>query len=224
MAPFSSAEGSAAQLRAICHAPVFCPHLTRATPHIIKSRSTPLPKRFSLARFACEASINLAANSIVRMSASQGSQFHRDKGELGMFTIWPYSASRREKKDLSRRIFLEAASGAAAVGLLAACAPVSTPASDSSDMEGDAPDEMVAELEMWTEMATVPWLGAMDEIVERFNGANPGIQVTHSGFSGLAYGRRPRPLLPVAQCQIACRPMPGRACAPPSSRQTSSWT
>ena len=56
-------------------------------------------------------------------------------------------------------------------------------------MEGDAPDEMVAELEMWTEMATVPWLGAMDEIVERFNGANPGIQVTHSGFSGLAYGK-----------------------------------
>ena len=106
-----------------------------------------------------------------------------------MFTIWPYSASRREKKDLSRRNFLEAASGAAAVGLLAACAPVSSPASDSSDMEGDAPDEMVAELEMWTEMATVPWLGAMDEIVERFNGANPGIQVTHSGFSGLAYGK-----------------------------------
>ena len=90
-------------------------------------------------------------------------------------------------RDLSRRSFLKAATGAVGVGLLAACAPVSAPATESSAMQMDAPDEMVAELEMWTEMATVPWLGAMDEIVERFNSANPGIHVTHSGFSGLAY-------------------------------------
>ena len=89
-------------------------------------------------------------------------------------------------KNLSRRSFLKGATGAAGIGLLAACAPVAAPA-DSGDMGADEPDEMVAELEMWTEMATVPWLGAMDEIVESFNSANPGIHVTHSGFSGLAY-------------------------------------
>ena len=44
-----------------------------------------------------------------------------------------------------------------------------------------------AELEMWTEMATVPWQGAMDEIVESFNKNNKNINVTHTGFSGLAY-------------------------------------
>ncbi len=88
--------------------------------------------------------------------------------------------------DLSRRSFLKGATGAAGIGLLAACAPVAAPA-DSGDMAGAEPDEMIAELEMWTEMATVPWLGAMDEIVESFNSANPGIHVTHSGFSGLAY-------------------------------------
>ncbi len=89
-------------------------------------------------------------------------------------------------KDLSRRSFLKAAVGTAGAGILAACAPVAAPA-DTGDMGADEPDEMVAELEMWTEMATSPRLEGMNEIVDRFNSANPGINVTHSGFSGLAY-------------------------------------
>ena len=44
----------------------------------------------------------------------------------------------------------------------------------------------VAELEMWTEMATVPWQGAMDEIVESFNKNYKNINVTHTGFTGPA--------------------------------------
>ena len=46
-------------------------------------------------------------------------------------------------KELSRRSFLQAATGVAGAGLLAACAPVAAP-DDSSDMGSDAPDEMVA--------------------------------------------------------------------------------
>ena len=91
-------------------------------------------------------------------------------------------------KNISRRKFLKAATGVAGAGLLVSCVPVPPPTTESSTaMEAEAPAEMVTELEMWTEMATVPWLGAMDEIVERFNLTHPGIHVTHSGFSGLAY-------------------------------------
>lgn len=85
-----------------------------------------------------------------------------------------------------RRTFLMTATGAAGAGLLAACAPVAAPTA-SGDMAADAPDEMAAELEMWTEMATSPRLEGMNEIVDRFNETHPGINVTHSGFSGLAY-------------------------------------
>ena len=60
---------------------------------------------------------------------------------------------------ISRRTFLKTATGAAGAGLLAACAPVAAP-TESGEMAVDAPDEMAAELEMWTEMATSPaWKG-----------------------------------------------------------------
>lgn len=87
---------------------------------------------------------------------------------------------------ISRRTFLKTAAGAAGAGLLAACAPVAAP-TGSGDMAADSPDKMTAELEMWTEMATSPRLEGMNEIVERFNESHPGIKVTNSGFSGLAY-------------------------------------
>ena len=87
---------------------------------------------------------------------------------------------------LSRRSFLQAVAGSAGVGLLAACAPVAAPA-DTGEVGAGEPDETVAELEMWTEMATSPRLEGMNEIVDRFNSTHAGIHVTHSGFSGLAY-------------------------------------